>query len=195
MQRRMPRLIIRNLRLMLQGKPNIIQPIQQTMPHKFIDRKLSAKPLLVPHLALLQINGELVIINLKGAPHQLGNFIFAQAHREEAVLRAVIGKDVGKRRRNHRPESEIGQRPNRMLPRRAAAKILPRNQNAGARITRLIQNKPGVLLPIRREPPVIKQKLPKAGPLNPLQKLFRDDLVSINIDPLQRRHTPKMLPK
>src|SRR6202167_2351015 len=82
-----------------------------------------------------------------------------------------------------------------MFPRRPAAKILPRNQNAGACVTRFIENKSTILLPIRRKPPIVKQKLSKASPLNPLQKLLRDNLVGINVDPLQRRNAPAMSPK
>src|ERR1700678_3622458 len=82
-----------------------------------------------------------------------------------------------------------------MLSRRTASKILPCNQNASACITRLVQNKPSVLLPIRCKSPVIKQKLSKARALNPLQKLFGNDLVGVNVDAIQRCHKPSMSTK
>lgn len=91
----MPRLVIRNLRFVLQGQPNIIQPVEQAMAHEFIDLKLGTKPLIVAHFTLLQINSELVIVDLARSPHQLSNLAFAQAHRKKTVLRAVVGKDVG----------------------------------------------------------------------------------------------------
>src|SRR5581483_4750141 len=79
-----------------------------------------------------------------------------------------------------------------MLTRRSAAKVLARQQNGRAFVSRLMQNKVRVLLPVRSEAPVIKQKLPKAGLLDPLQKLLRNNLVGIDVHPIQRRHAPAM---
>ena len=125
----------------------------------------------------------------------LAGLSLAQCHREKSVLGAVVGKDVSERRGNHGAESEIRQRPHRVLARGTAAEIFPRNQNAGACVTRLVQNKPSVLLPIRCKSPVIKQKLSKARALNPLQKLFGNDLVGVNVDAIQRCHKPSMSTK
>src|ERR1035437_7478542 len=75
-----------------------------------------------------------------------------------------------------------------MLAGRSAAKILARDQNACALVPRLIQHEVSILLSVRAKPPVIKHKLAKACALNPLQKLFGDDLVSIHVDPVQRGH-------
>ncbi len=65
----MPRLIRCDLRFVLQRKSDIVQPIEQTVAHEFIDREFSAKALIVPHLALLQVNRELIIVDLAGTPH------------------------------------------------------------------------------------------------------------------------------
>src|SRR5580698_9053325 len=96
--RRMPRLIRRDLRFVLQGQPNVVQTVQKTVPHKFIDREFRAKTLIVTHLALLQVNRELVIANLAGSPHQLSGLSLAQTHRKKSVLRAVVGKNVSEGR-------------------------------------------------------------------------------------------------
>src|SRR5271170_4191620 len=191
----MQRFIGGNLCFVLQREPNVVQSIQQTVTHEFIDGKFRTKALFVPHLTLLQVDVELVIVKLARSPHQFGGFRFAHAHREEAVLGAVIGKDVGERRGNLSAETKNRQSPHRVLTRRTTANILSRNQNACAFITRFVQNKTSALLSVGGEPPVIKQKLPKAGALNSLQKLFRDDLVGVNIDPVQRSHAPTMCTK
>ena len=60
----MQRLVSRNLRFMLQGEANIIQPVEQAMAHEFVHRKLGTKSLIVAHLALLQINSQLIIVDL-----------------------------------------------------------------------------------------------------------------------------------
>ena len=61
-------LVIRDLTIMLQSQSNIIQPVQQTMPHELIHRKLSGKPLLIPHFTLLQIDGDLVVEGIRAGP-------------------------------------------------------------------------------------------------------------------------------
>ncbi len=58
-----------------------------------------------------------------------------------------------------------------------------------------MQNKIPDFRPIPRKPPIIKKKLPKPGPLNPLQKLFRNNLIGIHIHPIQRRHHSGMFSK
>src|ERR1700690_2144230 len=79
-----------------------------------------------------------------------------------------------------------------MLARRSTTKIPARNEDARAFVTRLIQHELGVLLSVRAEPPVIKQELAKPRLLNPLQKLLGNNLVSIHVDSIKRRHAPAM---
>src|SRR5580692_11683442 len=73
-----------------------------------------------------------------------------------------------------------------MLARRPAAKILVHDQDAGSRISRLVQHEFGIVLALGRAPPVMKQELTEAGALNALQKLLRNDLVGIHIDAVKR---------
>ncbi len=75
----------------------------------------------------------------------------------------------------------------------AAAKIAAGQQDA----------RPGKLRPVELEiaprrfpvvlvPPIIKQERPIAGPLNPLEKLLGNDLVSINGRPVHRANETGM---
>jgi len=191
----MPRLIRGDLRFVLQRKSDIVQPIEQAVAHEFIDREFSAKALIVPHLALLEVNRQLVVFDIAGPPHQFRGIILLQAHREEAVLRAVIGEYVRERGRDNSAEAKIRKRPHRVFARGAATKILPCHQYARARVTRFVQNKIRVLFPVCHKPPVVKQKLPKASALDPLEKLFGNDLVSIDIHTVKGSHTTAMITK
>src|SRR5712691_1614668 len=191
-KRRVPGLIRRNFRLMLQRESDVVQPVQQAMADEVVDVELRPESLVVPHLALLEINRELVVINLLRSLHEFRNLSLAQPDRKETILGAVVGENVGERRRDHRPEAEVAERPHRMFTRRSTSKILPRDQNARAFVAWLIEHEVGIFLSVRVKPPVIKHKLPKARALDPLQKLLRDDLVSIHVDPIQRRHAPAM---
>src|ERR1700693_1353078 len=79
-----------------------------------------------------------------------------------------------------------------MFPRRPTTKIPACNQDAGPLVARFMQHKVGILFSVAAKPPIVKQKLSKPGPLDPLQKLLRNDLVGVHIDPVQWRHTPAM---
>jgi len=74
-----------------------------------------------------------------------------------------------------------------MFTRRSAAKILPRDQDARAGITRIIQRKGGVKCAVRIPSPIIEEKLAKAGFLDALKKLLGDDLIGINVCAIERR--------
>src|SRR5271155_1092131 len=117
---------------------------------------------------MFQVDRELIIADLVRSPHQLRDFILAEADSQKPILRAVIGKDVCERRRNYGAKSEIRQRPHRMLARGAAAKIPSGNQNARALVAWLVQNKIGMLPAVSGGTPIVKQELSKAGALDPL---------------------------
>src|ERR1700687_3538495 len=161
---------------MLQREPNIVESIQQAMTCEFIHGKLRAKSLIIAYFAFLQIDRQLIIVDLLRPLHQLRNFVIGQLHGKKSILGAVVGENIRERRRNHRTEAEVGQRPHGVLSRRSAAKILSSNQNTCALKARLMQYKVRVLRSVRLKPPVIKQKLSKASLLDPLQKLFRNNL-------------------
>jgi hypothetical protein len=180
---------------MLKRKPNVIQPVEQTVPDEWIDRKLRPESLIVPHVASLQIDRHLVVVNLLGSLYQLRNFGLGQPHGKESILGAVVGEDIRKRRRDHSPKAEVRQRPHRMLTRRSAPKIPSRNQNARTLEAWLMQHKVWILLSVSAKPPVVKHKLPKPGALDPLQELLGDNLVRIHIDSIQRRHPTAMYRK
>src|SRR2546421_7325476 len=67
-----------------------------------------------------------------------------------------------------------------MLTGRAAAKVGPSDQEGGAAIFRLLQDE------VTTPTPVVEEERPVAGALDPLQKLFRNDLVGIDVRPVER---------
>src|ERR1700692_211950 len=184
-----------NFAFVLQGKPDVIQTIQQAMPHEFVDRELRAKTLFVAHLALFQIDDEFVIFFLASAPHHLSGCLLAELHGKKTILGAVVGKDIGEGGRNDGAESKISQRPYRVLTRGTAAEILPRNQNARACVARLVQNETCAFLTVAGKTPVVKQELAEAGALNALQKLLRNNLIGIDVHPIKRCHASAMRTK
>ena len=182
----MPRFVRRDFSLVLQGQADIVEAVQQTVTSKLVHRELRAKSLRVPHFASLQVDRDLVIVDLLGAPRQRRNFLLVQAHGKKAVFCAVIGKNVGERRGDHRAKPEIGERPHGVLARRPTSEVFPGDQNARCPIARLMKHELRISLAVRSESPVIKQELPETCALNALQELLRDDLVGIDVDPVER---------
>src|SRR6266576_686514 len=103
----MSRLIRGNLRLVLKCEANIIEPFQQAMPDELIHRKTRRKSVVVMHFALLEIDGEMIVVLVLRPARQLRDLVCAQRHREESILRAVVRKDVRKRWRNRYAKTKI----------------------------------------------------------------------------------------
>src|SRR5580692_6645880 len=142
----------------------------------------------VVYQTLLEVDRNLVAMQFLRPARNLSNFRFAQNHSQHTILHTIIGEDVSKRRRDENSETEILQRPNRVLPRRSTTKILADHQDTRARVPRMVENKRWILLAIARAPPIVKQKLAESGALNPLQKLLGNNLIGIDIRPMQRRN-------
>src|SRR5438270_1641606 len=153
---RMLRLVGGDVRFVLQRQCNVIEPFEQTMPRKLINLKSTGKPMLVVHSLLLEVDGEVIIVLLLRPFHDLRHLFFGQNHCEKAILKTVVGEDIGKRRCDDHVKTKIGQCPHRMLARGAAAKILPRHQDACCLVARLVKDEVGNPFPILGVSPIIK---------------------------------------
>ena len=114
--------------------------------------------------------------------HRLGQF-----DQQQAIVAGVVAKDVGERRRQDDAESELSQRPRRVLARRAATEILARNQNGRLAKVLVVEHEVFAVAAVRMVAPVEKQELPEAGALDALQVLLGNDLVGIDVLAIQRR--------
>src|SRR5205823_3288208 len=92
---------------------------------------------------------------------------------------AVALEDVAIRRRDDRSESGIQQRPGGVFARRAAAEVGAGHQHRRATIGGLIEDE--VVGPA----PVIEEEGPVAGALDAFQELLGDDLVGIDVRPIE----------
>ena len=70
----MLRLIGCDVFLVLQRQPNVIQPIQQTMPHECIDGERRPKTVLIPHLgsATIETRTAMAVLAASNAAAVLG---------------------------------------------------------------------------------------------------------------------------
>src|SRR5690606_20784518 len=111
-----------------------------------------------------------------------------------SILHAVVEENIGKTRRDDAAEPVVVQSPGGVLAAGAAAEILPRQQDARALVARLIHDE----IRIQRTPAavlvglalvqitrLVEQVLAKAGALDRLQELLRDDVVGIDVGAIQ----------
>src|SRR5438445_11184584 len=124
--------------LVLQGQSNIVQALEQAVPNKIVDLEVGAESTLVVDLALLKIDGDLVICLLVRPPHEFSNLLFAEHDVEEPVLAAVVRKDFGEGRGNHHPKTKVCQRPHGMFARGSATEILAGHQDAGPAVSWMV---------------------------------------------------------
>ncbi len=149
---------------LVQGHPDFIQAADQVILHCLVDVKMEADLLVeVEHDALfLQVDGGL---QARKTLHHLEDVVdlgLLELHVEQAVLHAIVVEDVGEGRdaflfwRQDRLQSVLGQRPDGVLPRGAAAEVIAGDQYGGAAELRAIHLEIRVWLTVRQVSPVKK---------------------------------------
>src|SRR6266849_236120 len=125
------------------------------------------------------------------------HFAFRERDRQQAVLAAVVEEYVGVGRCEERAKTVLGKRPGRVFPRASAAEVLARKQYAGALVARLVEDEIGVERTARTRlvrpafvevAPSIEEIRPEPSALDRLQELLRNDLVGVDIGPVEGRN-------
>src|SRR5262249_13724116 len=146
-----PRLEGADLVGVAQREADLVQAVQDAMLAERIDLEAEALRTVGGRDGLLfQINNQLKTGERRCLVEQLVDLGFAQRDRQEAVLERVVLEDLAERRRDHRAEAVVAQRPRRMLARGADAEVLAREQNLPALIAWLIEDELRIPAP-RRE--------------------------------------------
>src|SRR3989338_9237551 len=185
-----------DLAYMLQGQADVVQSIQQTMLAKGVHLKIIRRAVRRSDGLPLQIDLQFVANIGFHCLEQRIHLLRSQADRQQAVLEAVVEKNVGETRRDDGAETVIFQRPRRVLARTAAAEIFARQQNLRTPITRLVQHKIRIQwtlaviharLAVIQITPFVERIRAETGALDRLQELLGNDCVSIDIGAIQRR--------
>ena len=163
--------------------------LQQALPSEGIHRERPREAGVIRYGACHKIDPERILppCGRRGRhpPEELIHVGLIEPDRHHAVLKAVIEEDVGERRRDHGPEAVVGQSPRGMLAAGAAAKVPPRQEDARPGRRRLVELELRVRRAVGQEPPVEEQILAKPRPLDPLEELLGNDLVGIDVGPVE----------
>src|SRR5580698_7172875 len=185
----------RNARFVNQRKPDIVQPLQQTIPPERIHFERIPQPVIIGNHLLPQIHSDAITFLLLRPRKKLVNLVVRKGNRQNPILEAVIVKNVRITRRQYGVKSVIQNRPRRVFAARTTTEIRPRQNHRGALIPRRVQNKLRIRLLPRQISPIIKQHAPIPLPRLQFQKLFRHHLIRIYVHAIQRRHQSRMLDK
>ena len=93
----------------------------------------------------------------------------------QTVFQGVVLKDVGKTGADDDLKAAAHQGPDGVLAAGATPEIVPGHQDPGLFGCGLVQDK------VRVAAPVVEEMFAQAGPVDPLEKLGRDDLVGVDI--------------
>ncbi|MNY48289.1 hypothetical protein D3C86_1836120 [compost metagenome] len=104
-----------------------------------IQIKLNFKSIIICKLLVLKIDIQLVPIVLRCTLEQIFNLLFRQFDRQNAVFETVVVENVCIGRRDDYAESEILNRPRRVLTGGSASEVCSGNQNGSSLITILVQ--------------------------------------------------------
>jgi hypothetical protein len=146
---------------------------------------------IVSQQLVFERNLQLIARQGSGAFHERPHLLFRQGDEQDAVFARVGVKDIGEGWSDHATKAEVGQGPGGVLARRPAAKILARHQDFRVLIVGMIQNEAGVrlagILPFLNAPPIEEQEVAVTGALDALQELLGDDLIGVDVLPVQGR--------
>src|SRR5438094_10221435 len=106
------------------------------------------------------------------APDGLADLLGQDTRRDDRILTAVGVKGVRERRYENRTEAVLAERPHRVLARRAAAEILPREQDARAPSDGMVELEVRIRAAVGPESPVVERGRPEPGALDPSPELL-----------------------
>ena len=116
---------------------------------------------------------------------QIFDLRFAQPDRQHAVLEAVVVEDVGEAGGDDDAKAVVLERPGGVLAAGAAAEIPPGQEHGRALGGGLVELEVRVRRAVVALRPVPEQKLAEAGALDPLEELLGDDLVGVDVGPIE----------
>src|SRR6185437_5569124 len=169
------------------GLANIVQAVQQKVLAERIDFKRNLLPARSNDNLALQIDRYAGVAAELGVLDQGVADLARQADRQDAVLEAVVEENIGEVRRDDAANAEIQQRPGGVLARRAATKVLVRDNDLRLAVRLLVQNEIGVFRTVLVEAQRVEQMDPEAGALDGLEEARRDDLVGVDVLHRHRR--------
>src|SRR5262245_48150841 len=160
---------------------NLVTAGQQAFLPERVDFKPVDRAVGSCHRLRLKIDGDVASGRLlqQGAEHR--NPLGRQYRRQQAILEAVVEKDVAEARRHHGADAVIVERPNGMLARRSTAEIAVRDDNAGTAIDVPVEHEIRLRRTAVIETQIMEQEMPEAVAALAPEETRRNDLVGVDV--------------
>src|SRR5271156_3515413 len=134
---RMTFLVGRDLMVVSKCQRHVVEPLEKTFLRERIDMEVRRPSEFVRDRLCPKVDGQFVSVMLLDSCENGVDFFGRENNRQEAVLERVVAKDVGEGGRNRRLETEVSERPHRVLARTAASEVVSRDQDRRALKARL----------------------------------------------------------
>ena len=128
-----------------QSQVDVVEALDQTLLAEGVDLELDDAAVGTADLLRRQIDRQRRVGAALGVVHELGKVFARDLDGQNAVLEAVVIKDVRKVGGDHAADTEVEQRPGRMFARRAAAEIVTRDDDRRVAVGGLVEDEVRVL--------------------------------------------------
>ena len=133
-----------------QGQADVVEPFDEALLAEGIDLELDDPAVGTADFLRRKIDGDRRIGAALGVVVQLGEILARDLDWQDAVLEAIVIEDIGEVGRDNAADTEVEQRPGRMLPRRAAAEIVASDNDRRLAVGRLVEDEVGFSDPSSR---------------------------------------------
>src|SRR3954463_3900793 len=114
-------------RRLLQREADLVEAVEQAMLAGGVDVEMERAAVGAVDLLALEVDGQRGVRPALGVVEQLLQVFGRDRDRQDAVLEAVVVKNVGERGRDHAADAEVEQGPRRVLAARPAAEVVARD--------------------------------------------------------------------
>src|SRR5712671_4819844 len=166
---------------------NIVRAGQQAFLAELVDFEPVGRAVGSCHRLRFKIDGDAGSGRLLQQGAERRNRLGIKRHRQQAILEAVVEKDIAEARRHHGPDTVIVERPDRMLARRPTAEIAVRDHNAGIPVDVPVEHEIRLRCAAIVEAQIMEQEMPEAVAALAPQETRRDDLVRVDVRHADRR--------
>src|SRR5450631_1656922 len=171
------RLIAFDVGLLAAQIAELVDPVQQAMARKCLDREGDDGTGGQRQPGSLEIDVDLGA----GMLHQPGRGGLIHGNRQQSVFQRIAAKDVGNLGADDGAKSVVQERPGRMLARGAAAEVAARYQHAAVARRRGVQHEVRIRHTVRPIAPIGEQLLAQPFLGGRRQETSRDDLIGVHV--------------
>src|SRR5690606_31986068 len=169
---------LRDLVLMAQGEPDVIEPFEEPPPSVIVDLE-RGREVADRGGSRHEVDRHLDAgVRVDLGPDALEHVLRDDA-RDEALLARVAPEDVGEARREHDLEAVVAQRPHGVLATRTGAEVGSGDEDRRVPERLLVQHEVVLL------PPAVEERVVEAGLRDALQEDGGDDLVGVDVGALE----------